>query len=38
MQVALDVAMGLAYLHTLCPAVFHRDIKSPNILLDAHGA
>ncbi|CAI9088530.1 OLC1v1022876C6 [Oldenlandia corymbosa var. corymbosa] len=36
MQVALDVARGLEYLHDgAVPPVIHRDIKSSNILLDA---
>lgn len=33
--IALDVARGLEYLHDgAIPSVVHRDIKSPNILLD----
>jgi serine/threonine protein kinase len=34
MQIARDVAEGLAYLH---PSVIHRDLKPQNILLDANG-
>ncbi|KAH7427541.1 hypothetical protein KP509_10G048800 [Ceratopteris richardii] len=35
LQVALDSARGLAYLHNEAdPSIFHRDIKSANILLD----
>ncbi|KAF3777004.1 Senescence-induced receptor-like serine/threonine-protein kinase [Nymphaea thermarum] len=35
LQIAIDVATGLEYLHTGCkPAVIHRDIKPANILLD----
>lgn len=32
---ALDAAKGLLYLHSCNPPVLHRDVKSPNLLLDA---
>lgn len=36
-QVAIDVAAALEYLHFFCdPPLCHRDIKSSNILLDHH--
>ncbi|KAL9999210.1 putative protein kinase RLK-Pelle-LRR-I-1 family [Helianthus debilis subsp. tardiflorus] len=34
LQVCLDIAHGLNYLHTRKPMIVHRDIKSANILLD----
>lgn len=36
-NIALDAASGLSHLHHSSPKVFHRDIKSPNILLDKNG-
>uniref|UniRef100_A0A7N0VBP7 Protein kinase domain-containing protein n=1 Tax=Kalanchoe fedtschenkoi TaxID=63787 RepID=A0A7N0VBP7_KALFE len=37
LQIALDVARGLEYLHDgAVPSVVHRDIKSSNILLDEY--
>ena len=32
-MIALDIALGLEYLHSLSPPIIHRDMRSPNILL-----
>lgn len=37
LSVMLDAALGLSHLHNARPQVFHRDIKSQNILLDRNG-
>ncbi|XP_024021796.1 serine/threonine-protein kinase EDR1 [Morus notabilis] len=34
MRMALDVAKGMNYLHTSNPTIVHRDLKSPNLLVD----
>lgn len=36
-SVLLDASCGLSHLHNATPKVFHRDIKSPNILMDRNG-
>eukprot|EP00164_Ancoracysta_twista_P008245 GFYU01011854.1.p1 GENE.GFYU01011854.1~~GFYU01011854.1.p1 ORF type:complete len:582 (+),score=92.13 GFYU01011854.1:622-2367(+) len=33
---ALDTAKGMHYLHSLEPPLLHRDLKSPNLLVDEH--
>jgi len=37
LSVALDAALGLSHLHNSRPQVFHRDVKTQNILLDRNG-
>ncbi|KAG1703573.1 hypothetical protein DVH05_007517 [Phytophthora capsici] len=32
-KIAMDIANGLAYLHSMEPSILHRDLKSRNILL-----
>ena len=32
----LDAAKGMLYLHSHKPAIIHRDLKSPNLLVDKH--
>ncbi|KAI4350032.1 hypothetical protein L6164_010560 [Bauhinia variegata] len=33
-RMALDVARGMSCLHTSTPTIVHRDLKSPNLLVD----
>ncbi|XP_075484107.1 serine/threonine-protein kinase EDR1-like [Primulina tabacum] len=33
-KMALDVAKGMNYLHTRHPIIVHRDLKTPNLLVD----
>ncbi|XP_031493013.1 probable serine/threonine-protein kinase SIS8 isoform X1 [Nymphaea colorata] len=34
LRMALDVARGMNYLHKCSPVIVHRDLKSPNLLVD----
>ncbi|KAL7164564.1 hypothetical protein ACSBR2_040462 [Camellia fascicularis] len=34
MRMAVDVAKGMNYLHTSHPTIVHRDLKTPNLLVD----
>ncbi|CAN4086664.1 unnamed protein product [Withania somnifera] len=34
LRMALDAARGMNYLHNCTPAIVHRDLKSPNLLVD----
>ncbi|KAF0934160.1 hypothetical protein E2562_023423 [Oryza meyeriana var. granulata] len=34
LRMALDVAKGMNYLHASHPTIVHRDLKSPNLLVD----
>ena len=36
LQMALGAATGMCYLHGCRPVVLHRDLKSPNLLVDRH--
>merc|ERR1719356_2430524 len=37
LSVVLDAALGLSHLHGSRPQVFHRDVKTQNILMDKNG-
>ncbi|XP_051119719.1 probable serine/threonine-protein kinase SIS8 isoform X2 [Andrographis paniculata] len=34
MKMAIDAARGMNYLHNCTPVIVHRDLKSPNLLVD----
>eukprot|EP00736_Rhodelphis_marinus_P013915 Rmarinus@m.7316 len=35
LQIALDAAKGMCFLHNSNPSILHRDLKSPNLLVDS---
>lgn len=35
LQIMLDIARGMNYLHMSQPPIIHRDLKSLNILIDS---
>ena len=37
LRVAIGVAEAMAYLHAQQPPLIHRDLKSPNVLLESDG-
>ncbi|XP_060080735.1 serine/threonine-protein kinase TNNI3K-like [Ylistrum balloti] len=37
LSIAVDIAKGMAYLHTLPQPIIHRDLNSHNVLLDENG-
>jgi serine/threonine protein kinase len=37
-RVALDVARGMQYLHSLVPPIAHRDLRSPNVFILSRNA
>ena len=34
LKMGIDISKGMAYLHSATPAIVHRDLKSPNLLVD----
>lgn len=36
LSMALDAATGMLHLHARTPPIIHRDLKSPNLLVDVH--
>ena len=36
LRIALDIAKGMKYLHSLSPPIIHRDLRSPNIFVSSH--
>src|SRR3990167_5380776 len=35
LKIALDIAEGMRFLHNVNPPILHRDLKSPNVLINA---
>jgi serine/threonine protein kinase len=33
LKIAIDIANGMAFLHSAKPPIVHRDLKSPNVLV-----
>lgn len=36
LEMALDIARGVEYLHSSKPPIVHRDLKSPNLLVNSN--
>jgi len=36
LNMAMDAAKGMLHLHLCDPPIIHRDLKSPNLLVDKH--
>ena len=36
-QLAMEIAKGMIFLHSSSPPIIHRDLKTPNVLIDGDG-